>query len=108
GQALDQVGPREGLAHVAHVPFGVEALVAEGGDAARLLAAVLQGVKGQGRHGRGVLDAPDAAYAAFQPGAVVVGVALEGAMDDDVAGDVGTHHCACSVSGSDAGPLAPD
>jgi hypothetical protein len=45
GQALGQVGAAEGLAHMAHVPFGVEPLAVKGGDAAGFLAPVLQGVE---------------------------------------------------------------
>ena len=76
-QALDQVGAAEGVAHVAHVPLGVEALAVEGGDAAGLLAAVLQGVQAERRDGRGVGDVEDAEHAAFHAQRVVVGLGIE-------------------------------
>ena len=45
---------RKGVGDVAHVAFGVEALAVERGDAAGLLAAVLQGVQAQRRDRGGV------------------------------------------------------
>jgi hypothetical protein len=45
GQAAHGVGAAEGFADLAHVALGVEALAVEGGDAAGLLAAMLQGVQ---------------------------------------------------------------
>jgi hypothetical protein len=72
GQALDEVGAGEGVADVAHVAFGVEAVAVEGGDAAGLLAAMLQGMQAQGRDGGRVARAEDAEDAAFQAERVVL------------------------------------
>jgi hypothetical protein len=56
-----------------HVPLGVKPLAVEGGDAAGLLSAVLQGVQAQGGEGRGLGGVEDAEDPAFQPGRVIVG-----------------------------------
>ena len=66
-QALGQIGARKRLGHVTHVALGVEALAIEGGDAAGLLAAMLQGVQAQRGDLRGAGCIEDAEDAAFQP-----------------------------------------
>ena len=76
GKALHQIVLPEGLAHVAEVAFGGEALAVEGGHPAGLLPAMLQGVQAQRHDGRSLLHVPDAKDAALQPGAVVVRIAL--------------------------------
>jgi hypothetical protein len=43
-----------------------------GGDAARFLPAVLQGVKAERCDGAGVFDVPDGEYPAFEAGSVIV------------------------------------
>jgi hypothetical protein len=47
----------------------------EGSDAARLLPAVLQGVKTQSRHRAGVLHVPNRENPAFKAGSVIVRIA---------------------------------
>jgi hypothetical protein len=76
GQTLDQVISGEGVAHVAHMPFGMEPLAVEGGDAAGLLASVLQGMQAQGADGAGLgrIEYPE--HAAFQARPIVVGVPM--------------------------------
>ena len=76
GQALGQVRAAEGVAHVAHVAFGVEALAVEAGDAAGLLAAVLQGVQAERGEAGGLSDVEHPEDAAFQTGAVVERIAI--------------------------------
>ena len=75
GQALDEVGAGEGVADVAHVAFGVEPLAVERGDAAGLLAAMLQGVQAERDDGAGLVGVIDAEDAAFETRPVVVRVA---------------------------------
>jgi hypothetical protein len=70
GQAMDEIrSPGKGVADVAQVALGVKALTVEGGDAAGLLPAMLQGVQAQRHDGRGVRNAEDAEDAALEPGA---------------------------------------
>ena len=76
GQAGDEVALAEGVAHVAQVALGGEALAVEAGHAARLLAAMLQGVEAERDQGRGVRHVPDAEHAALQPRPVVVRIPL--------------------------------
>ncbi len=75
GQSVHEVGAGEGVAHMAHMFFIVEPLAVEGGDAAGLLAAVLQGVQAQGGDGAGLIHAEHAEHATFEARSVVVGVA---------------------------------
>jgi hypothetical protein len=61
---------------MAHVPFGMEALTIEGGDAAGFLAAVLQGVQAQRGDGGSLRRVIDAEDSALEAELVVVGVPL--------------------------------
>jgi len=74
-QARAEVTAAEGVAHVAHVPLGVETLTIECGDAAGFLAAVLEGVEAQGGDPGGLRDVPDTEHAALEARGVVVRVA---------------------------------
>jgi predicted deacylase len=71
-QAGGEVSAGEGVADIAHVPFGMEAMPVEAGDAAGLLTAMLEGVQAQGRHRRGVLDIEDPEDTALKARRVVV------------------------------------
>lgn len=82
GRAAFQAGNHFGLgkdiADQAMFAFGIEALAVTGGDAARFLAAMLEGVHTEDGNGAGVIYAKDAKYPAFKAGAVIVGVTLVG------------------------------
>jgi hypothetical protein len=70
-QAMDEIGPGKGVRDVTQVTLGVKALTIEGGDAAGLLPAVLQGVQAQRDDGRGVWNAEDPEDTALEPQRVV-------------------------------------
>ena len=76
---------------MAHVALGVETGRFDAGDAARFLAAVLQGVQAQGDDGGGfvVRCAPDAAHAAFKAWPIVVRVSVMLPVNDGGGNDVG-------------------
>ncbi len=73
-QALDDIGPTEGFSHVAGVTLVMESLAVVAGDAAGLLAAVLQGVQAQRRQRAGRFVAEHPEDAAFQPERILVDV----------------------------------
>ena len=75
GQSDRQVLAEEGVAHVAHMLLVMEALAVEGGHAAGLLAAVLQGVHAQDHQAGGVGDAVHPEHAALDAGTVIQGIA---------------------------------
>ena len=54
------------------MPFGMKTLTIEGGDAAGLLATMLQGVKAERHQAGGVRGIPDTEDAAFKSEAVVL------------------------------------
>ena len=60
-----QIPAREGVAHIAHVPLGVETIAVDAGDAAGFLSPVLEGVEPQGGDGGSVLNVKYAEHAAF-------------------------------------------
>jgi hypothetical protein len=62
---LSDVLAREGVAHIAHVPLGMETIAVEAGDAAGFLSPMLEGVEPQGGDGGGVLDVKHAEHAAL-------------------------------------------
>ena len=95
GQAPREVGVAEGVAHPAHVALGVEALPVEGGDAASLLSAMLQGVQSERGQARGLVDAIDPEHATFESERVVVGIAVGGGPGVGVGA-----HRDCSTSSS--------
>ncbi len=72
GQALDHVRSAEGFPDVAGLAVVMEALAVVAGDAAGLLAAVLQGVQAQRGEGAGRVVAEHAEHAALQPEGVLI------------------------------------
>ena len=81
-QALHEVASGEGVVDLAQVALGEEALAVGRGDAAGLLAAVLQGVQAERGDGAGFAHAQDAEHAALEARAVVVGVAGDLPMNE--------------------------
>ncbi len=71
GQALGEVDAAESLAHVAHVALGVETLAVEAGDAAGLLAAMLQRVEAERGEARRLRRIEHPEHAALQAGGIV-------------------------------------
>ena len=72
GQALDQVGAREGVGDVPQMAFSVKSLAVKGGYAAGFLPPVLQRVQAQGHGGGGVRNFKDTEHAALQAELVVI------------------------------------
>src|SRR3546814_16441765 len=72
GEAADDVVPVEIAGDMALRPVAVEDAAVPTGDARRFLAAMLEGMQPERRHGGGRLCAPDTEYAAFLAELVIV------------------------------------
>tara|TARA_R110000787_G_scaffold193149_2_gene304713 strand:+ start:1524 stop:1850 length:327 start_codon:yes stop_codon:yes gene_type:complete len=81
-----QIGAAEGITDQTLMAFGMETLLMDAGDAAGLLAAMLQGMQAQGDDGGGPvrLGPPDSANTAFEARTVIVGIAMVVTMDDGI------------------------